>query len=353
MSATFVYVANAVSRSISIFSLDRASGKLRDIAIVDAGGVVMPLVVSPDRRFLYASIRSQPFSIASYAIDAATGRLEPLSVVPAPDSLVSIAVDASGRFLLGASYGGGSICVLPIGRDGFVQAEPAALLHPGRNPHSIHADPSNRFVFVPCLGSDHISQFRLEPDGGLVPNQPAILPTGHLSGPRHLCFSPNNRFAYLLTELSGEVLCFALDAKAGTLAEKQRLSIMPPGSTIRPGTYVPPTNAKVPGEEARISAADIQRTPDGRFVYACERTASIIAGFAADPVAGTLTSIGISETEEQPRGFAICPRGRYLIAAGEKSHHVSVYAIQPDGALRRICRHPAGESPNWLAIVDV
>lgn len=353
MSGTFVYVANAVSRNISVFALDRVSGKLRDIASVDAGGSVMPLAVSPDRRFLYASLRSQPFSIAAYAIDAATGGLELLSVVPAPDSLAAIRVDASGRFLLGASYGGGIVCVLPIGRGGFVQAEPAALLHPGRNPHCIHVDPSNRFVFVPCLGSDHVCQFLLGPDGDLVPNRPAIVPTGSVSGPRHLCFSPNNRFLYLLTELSGEMLCFALDAKHGILAEKQRVSIMPPGSKIRPGTYVPPLNAKAPGEEARISAADIHITPNGRFVYACERTASVIAGFAIDPVSGTLTPAGCTETETQPRGFAICPRGRHLIAAGEKSHHISVYAIEANGGLRSVCRHPAGESPNWVEIVEV
>ncbi len=237
MGRTFVYVANSVSGDISVFRLDAAAGELRDVARVKAGGTVMPMAISPDRRFLYASLRNQPFSVASFAIDSETGGLEPLSVAPTPDSFTSIATDRSGRFLFGASYGGNLLAVHPIGPDGFFQPEPVTLIRPGRNPHFIQADPSNRFVFAPNLGSDHICQFVLDAATGVLsPNRPAVVPAPPVSGPRHLCFAPNNRFVYVLTELSGEVICYAMDAEQGTLAEKRRASIMPPGSKVKPGT---------------------------------------------------------------------------------------------------------------------
>ncbi len=354
MERTFIYVSNSISGDISIFRLDASRGALHEAARVKVGGTVMPMAISPDRRFLYASIRSQPFSVASFAIDSETGGLDLLSVAPAPETLTTITVDATGRFLFGASYGGNLICVNPIGRDGFFQPEPVALIRPGRNPHYIKADPSNRFVLVPNLGSDHVSQFVFDAaTGSLAPNRPAVATAPATSGPRHLCYSPNNRLVYVLTELSGEVICYAMDAAIGTLAEKSRISIMPPGSAVKPGTYTPPNNAPVAGAEPKISAADIHITPDGRFLYASERATSTLACFSADTMTGTLTYRGSVETEKQPRGFNICPRGRFLVAAGEKSDHVSVYAIdRENGELRQTCRHQAGNSPNWIEIVE-
>lgn len=350
---TFVYVSNSVSGDISVFAMDGATGRLEERGAVKAGDVVMPLAVSPDKRFLYASIRSQPYSVASYAIDSQTGELDLLSIVPAAETLAYIATDASGRFLFGASYGGMLVSVNPIGKDGFLQAETACLLRPGRNPHCMVVDPSNRFVFATNLGSDQVCQYLFnEKTGVLTPNRPAIAPARHGSGPRHIAFSPNCRFVYVLTELSGEVICYALDPDAGTLTEKQYISIMSKDSIVPPGAYTPPNNAPAPGAKPAISSADLRITPDGRFLYASERTTSTLAGFSVDTAAGTLTYLGSAATETQPRGFNICPRGRYLIAAGEKSDHITVHAIDQDnGGLKAIGRYPAGRNPNWVEIV--
>ncbi|WP_163589708.1 beta-propeller fold lactonase family protein, partial [Klebsiella pneumoniae] len=59
-------------------------------------------------------------------------------------------------------------------------------------------------------------------------------------------------------------------------------------------------------------------------------------------------------TEEQPRGFAIDPRGRFLVAVGQKSHSATLYAIDPvTGALKALDRYPMGRDPNWVEIVDI
>jgi 6-phosphogluconolactonase len=58
-------------------------------------------------------------------------------------------------------------------------------------------------------------------------------------------------------------------------------------------------------------------------------------------------------TERQPRGFAIDPKGRFLVASGEKSETISVYAIdQASGALKLLDKVPAGKGANWVEIVS-
>ena len=144
-AATFVYVANADSQDISVLELDRAQGLLKPVDTVAVAGTVMPMAVSPDKRFLYAALRSQPFRVASFAIDGASGRLRKLGEAPLADSMANIDVDASGRWLFAASYPGHKITVNSIGQDGAVGAV-QQLIPTAPNAHAIHADATNRFV---------------------------------------------------------------------------------------------------------------------------------------------------------------------------------------------------------------
>ena len=99
----FVYISNAADGDIATFSL-QPDGALKAGVRVKAADVVGPLAVSPDRRFLYAAVRSKPYAVHVYAIDPVTGALRPHSVSPLAESFPYIALDKSGRWLLGASY---------------------------------------------------------------------------------------------------------------------------------------------------------------------------------------------------------------------------------------------------------
>src|SRR4051812_42686543 len=67
-AATYVYVSNADSREISVLRLDAPTNDLLLVQTVPVTGQVMPLAVSPDKKFLYAALRSQPYSVASFRI---------------------------------------------------------------------------------------------------------------------------------------------------------------------------------------------------------------------------------------------------------------------------------------------
>ena len=81
---------------------------------------------------------------------------------------------------------------------------------------------------------------------------------------------------------------------------------------------------------------------------------STLAGFCVDETTGLLAPIGRWPTETTPRGFAIDPRGRFLLSAGLNSNAVSLHAIDAlSGALSRTGSVAAGAMPNWIEIVDL
>lgn len=330
------YVANADSREISVLSLDRSSGEMKPLQTLAVGGTVMPMALSPDRRVLYAALRSEPFSVASFSIDRATGALTPLNTAALPDSMANIATDRSGRWLLAASYGGHKASVSPIGSDGRVAAA-TQVLATGKNAHAAVPSPDNRFVFITNLGSDQVMQLRFDAATGLLsPNTPPTMAGRPGAGARHLVFHPNGRDAYLLNELDASVDLLGYNAASGTLSFRKSWSTLPAGFTGKPW------------------AADLHLTPDGRFLYTSERTSSTLAMWAVDAASGELTLIGHEATEKQPRGFQIDPSGRWLLAAGQVSNALTAYRIDAaTGKLSRQSQLPMGKGPNWVEIIDL
>ncbi len=347
-AATFVYVSNAEDGEIGAYAM-QADGTLKALARTQVAKTVMPMAVSPNRRLLYAASRSKPYTVHVFAIDPGTGALKPLSTAPLAESFPYISLDRNGRFLFGASYGAHLVSVNTVGGDGRVLPEPLQVITVGRNAHAILVDATNRFVYVPNLGTDQIFQFVFdEKSGRLASNTPAVAQMKPGTGPRHFVFSPDNRFVYLLSELVATVTTLSLDAKTGLLTEVSSASALPPDSKLQPGSPRPhPRNT-----DNDIWAADLHLVPNGKFLYASERTSNTLAAFGVDAASGKLTYLSSTPTEKQPRGFAIDPGGSFLVASGEKSETISVYAIeQASGALRPLQKVPTGKGANWVEIV--
>jgi len=340
MAETFAYIGNADSNDISVFKL-ADNGEMTPVQTaafpgVEKPGSSTPLAITPDHRVLIAGVRSQPFQAVSFAIDPKTGQLSHIGNGPLADSMANIATDHGGKVLFSASYGGNKVAVNPLGANGVVAA-PTQVIPTGLNAHAFLPSPDNRFVFATNLGSDQVLSFAFEPStGALTPNDPPAYKLPEKSGPRHFVFHPNGKFVYLIHELNGDVASFTYEAKSGAWDEIQRTTALPEGFTGKPW------------------AADIHITPDGRFLYASERTTNTIAAYKVDASSGKLTTIGSVPTEKQPRGFNIDPSSRYLAAVGELSDGMTVYAIdQGSGALTKLKSYPTGKKPNWVEFVNL
>src|SRR6266852_1005007 len=258
-AATFVYVGNAESNEVYVLQLNQQNGDLTviektPIPGIEKPGISTPMSVSPDRRILYVGTRGEPKVAAGFAIDPSTGKLKYIASGPLADSLAYIATDRTGRFLLGASYPGHRVTVNPIGSPGKV-LPPQQVLENYPNAHSIFADAANRFVLVPTLGNDRINQFAFDAAAGkLTPTASPAAEARPKAGPRHFVYHPGGKLVYVIGELDGAVYVFDYDAATGDLTQKQSVSALPPDFQGKP------------------SAADLHVTPDGKFLYASERT---------------------------------------------------------------------------------
>ena len=330
MSQTLVYVSCAQSREIQVFSLADDSGEVGLRQSVATAGAPNPLRVCAAGRVLYAGLRSDD-AIAAFAIDAASGNLALLGSVPTPGGATYVSCDRKRRLAFIASYGGNLLAVFPLDAQGAPQSASQVETELPRA-HAAQIDATNRWLLLPSLGSDTIRAYHLGDDGHLTPAAITAVRAG--SGPRHLVFSPDNLHVHCLNELDGSIDVFDFDALAGTLACTQSISMLPAGHVDKPW------------------AAELRATPDGRFLYATDRTANVIAAFAVDTASGRLTLIDHTPTETQTRGMGIDPAGRWLIAAGQRSNQLTVYAIDPDsGRLSAVHRHATGNDPICVEIV--
>lgn len=344
MAGTCVYVSNAEDDTIHVLAMDRESGALRVIEVVAVPGsdlpspTSLPMVVSPDGRYLYAAVRSADFPISCFAIDPATGRLRHVATTPLIAPMAYLAIDRRGRFLLGASYVDAKLAVYPIDpATGGIEAEARQVLETGPHAHSILLDRTNHCAYSAILGADHVLQMMFDAKTGrLSANRPEAVATRRGAGPRHLGLHPNGRFLYLLNQTDATVCVFRIEPGAGLLAEIESLATLP---------------AHFLGE---ANAADLHLTPDGRFLYISERQTSTLSGFRVDAVTGLLMPIGRWPTEICPRGFAIDPRGRFLLSAGLDSGAVRIHTIdQESGGLRPAGAIAVGAMPNWIEILDL
>lgn len=339
---TVVYVSNAGDPSVSVLSFDRAKGDVELIEKTPIPGAEepsptsMPLALSPDRRFLYAALRSEPFTIVSFAIDKESGKLAPVYIGPLDASMAYIAVDRTGKWLLAASYPSGTVSVSPLDADGKVAAMPCQILTDRPKAHCITLDAANAHAYCAVLEQDLILQMKFDAaTGRLSPNTPGEIATKKGAGPRHIAFHPSGRFLYLITETTATIGAYAIDHKTGTLKELHFVDML----------------AGSPKEQP--AAADLHVTPDGKFLYGSERRSNMLVGFRIDPDKGTLTLAGRTPTETTPRGFGIEKRGKFLLAVGLDSHNMTIYAIRPNGTLDVVRQHGMGKNPNWIEFADL
>jgi len=326
-----VYVGSytdGTSRGIYRTSLDTTSGRATVPVLAAEAKNPSFLALHPSGRFLYAVSEvdelagARTGAVMAFAIDPKTGDLTFLNQQPseggAPCHLV---VDRSGRNVLVANYGGGTVAVLRIGADGRLQPASSVRRHEGQGPntarqqkphaHGVYLDAAERFAFAPDLGADRVFVYSFDAEQGtLTPHGAAPVEPG--SGPRHLAFHPKGRHAYVIGELSNTIAVFGYDPAKGELAPLETVKTLPEGFT---GTSY---------------TAEVEVSPDGRFLYGSNRGHDSLVVFRIDAASGRLALAGhVPVGGAWPRHFTIDSRGGVLLAAHQRSATIAFFRLDP------------------------
>jgi 6-phosphogluconolactonase len=331
---TFVYVSMAPEQKVQVYRLGPKDGRLTSVQVVAVKGGPGALAVDPERKFLFASLRTTN-SLASFRIDPATGMLSPLSTVSLPkgENAAFVATDRTGRWLLSASYAAGKVVVHGLA-GGKIQTPAVQTLTTAKTAHAMVPDPGNRFVFVPHVAPNAIYQFRLDAATGRLTGDGKAPGGTKKAGPRHLAFHPTQKLAFSSDEQGSSITAYRFAAETG-LKPVQTLSTLP---------------ADFKGKN---TTAEVKVHPGGKFVWVSNRGHDSLAGFRVDG-AGKLSALGQTPTEKTPRSFDVDPDGRYVFGAGEGSGNLAVYRVDSEtGQLTRAHTYPVGKSLTWVMAVKL
>lgn len=298
------------SHGIYTYRFNQDTGEAR---VLDSLAMVNPsyLTISADKRHIYA-VRETGDGQASLNVIRLNknGKMQLLETV-LTQGADPCYVASNGRFAVTANYSGGSMSVFGLSQKGrkasFLKNFLGTIGGPDprrQNVPHVHCacfTPDGRYVLATDFSADRILSYRISGkkllDNGVAADMSAD------SGPRHLVFSSDGRFAYVMSELSGRVTVFGY--------HKGRLEVL---------------QEVVSDDVGARGGADIHLSPDGKFLYSSNRLqADGIAIFMVNGETGLLTRVGYQPTGIHPRQFNITPNGRYLLCCCRDSNTIQVF----------------------------
>lgn len=224
-----------------------------------------------------------------------------------------VAYDEKRNFLYTANYHKGEVAVYKTNERGSLE-QTDVVQHSGKSvhenqkgPHAHYFDltPDENYLIACDLGTDEVLTYQVDEEGKLSEVDRISVAPG--TGPRHIVFHRNGKYAYLFGELSSDVLAFEYDSSTGTLNELQTISSIPEEHTEFNG-----------GAAIRIS-------PDGKFVYASNRGHDSIVIYKVQED-GTLELVNYTPTEgETPRDFNLDPSGQFVVVGHQDTDNLTLF----------------------------
>lgn len=316
------------SEGIYAFELDTETGHLKEKGCL--AKLENPSYLAIDRlnRYLYSVMETDNFNgtpsgaVAAYKIHPETGELAPINFSATRGKVpCHISTDRANKILFAANYRDGTVSSFPLQEDGSIGPVSEILRHEGCGPnkerqekahaHFVSLVPEEKYLCAVDLGIDKLMLYRYDSSTGrLTLDQDRSLSIRPGSGPRHMAFHPDSNFAYLVNELSSDIVVLKYSPRDFTFKEEQYISTLPEGYT---------------GE---TTCAAIHVSPDGNYVYASNRGHDSIAIFRISKQTGKLEPIDYSPVlGNSPRDFSIDPTGKFLYAANQDSNTITSFSI--------------------------
>lgn len=331
---SLVLVGNDKGGTISV--LRAAHDALEKVSDYEVGVGCSTFAIDGD--LVYTAVKEPSPAIVTLKLDRETGSLSEQGRRQVDGPLGYLAV-VDSRVLLAASYHGNWAASFPI-VDGLVGAPVSRVEYP--KAHCLVPDATGRNAYVCSLGADQIGQYSIGLDGELVELSDAVVQLAHGIGPRHLVVSRDGRRAYVVTEFSGDAICFDR-SEGGRLERIDEVSVHDPSRELHASELGldPKSGPYVWGADLALAAGD-------SWLLCSERTGSTVAAVQLDDDGHLTQRVVFTDTEEQPRGLTVGPDGTTVIVVGEVSGQASMYRLADNGTMVRSDRIETGKGPNWV-----
>jgi 6-phosphogluconolactonase len=314
------------SKGIYKLTLDSTSGDIEDVKLVAELDNPTYLAIDKTSKYLYSTIKKgDEGGVAAFSIHPSTGNLtminHQLSSGSAP---CHVNLDDNNKYLFSANYHKGLLEAFPLREDGGIETVCSSILQTGSGPnkdrqekahtHYVTLTPDQKYLCATDLGTDELVVSILE-NGNLIKVHELSLHLKPGSGPRHIAFHPNKKHAYILTELSSEVIALEYSETDSKFKILQYIDALPKDFT---------------GES--IGSA-IHISPDGKYLYTSNRGHDSIAIFKISP-SGILELISHMPTGgNHPRDFEITPDGNFILAANMNSNNILCFSVDKSSGL--------------------
>ena len=218
------------------------------------------------------------------------------------------------KYILTSNYTGGSFTLFGIDLSNkTIKPNPIQYFSysPKSHFHCAILSPDKKYIFITDLGADIIHRFSIGENtkSPLFDHKIAYeYKNKNQAGPRHMIFSKDGKFLYVLCELDDLLSVFSYND--GDINHIETIKAYD-------------GNGK--------GSADIHFSEDGSFLYTSHRLKNDgIAIFKVNKNEGTLEKKGFVETGLHPRNFNITPNGKFLICACRDSNVIQVFEINKE-----------------------
>ena len=334
------------SEGIYVYRFYTESGRLAYLNRTTGVDNPSYLCISANGKFVYSVNEvgdDRKGSVSAFSFEPVVGTIQLINKQPSGAGPCYISVDKDQKHVFAANYAGGSLSVFPLNTDGSLKQASQTIQNMGTGPnktrqtkpyvHSVVLSPDEKFLLSADLGTDKVNVYRYKSsqEQPLTPANTPFINVTPGDGPRHMAFSTNHKYLYLLTEMGANI--FTYEYNGGKTNMLQKVSIMADGST------------------KFASSADIHVSPDGLFLYATNRgDVNEIVVYAINQETGLLTFVDRQGTGgNHPRNFVIDPTGNFLLVANMHSNNVIVYKInRTTGKLMQTNNRIELDSPSCL-----
>jgi 6-phosphogluconolactonase len=309
------YTNKGTSEGIYVYNFNAKTGVIK---LKSTTKTINPsyLTVSKDKKFVYSVNQDGKNStVSSFGFNGESGELSFVNKRSAAGEDPCFII-ADEKNVIIANYSSGNISVLGRNADGSLTDVKQTIQHTGKSiepkrqmsahVHQVLFTSDKRYLISNDLGEDVTYSYKYDAESAIPLTSPKAFKTNPGSGPRHLAFTPNGKFAYLAHEFTGTITAFSF-AK-GDFINLQEIG----------------TIAK--DYKGRIDGADIHVSPDGKFLYETNRGDANTINLFAIAANGTLTFIeAVSTLGNGPRNFTIDPSGNFLLVAHQYTNDVVIF----------------------------